>query len=96
MRPPLAIQRLSNRPPLGTSVPVGLSTRRRLDNEWLLTFVQDEVVLPTALGEVSLRVVDDLVGAERPHQLHVSGAAHGGHVGAERLGDLHGEGADAS
>ena len=48
------------------------------------------------LGEVLLRVVDHAVRAERPGLLDVSGAAHRGHVGAERLGELNGERAHAS
>ena len=44
----------------------------------------------------SLRVVDDVVGAERAHQLDVARAAHAGDFGAVVLGDLHGERADAA
>jgi hypothetical protein len=33
-------------------------------------------------------------GAEGAHELDVVGAAHGGHLGAEGRGDLHGEHAD--
>jgi hypothetical protein len=35
-------------------------------------------------------------GAERADQVGVAGAAHAGHLGAERPGELHGEGADAA
>ena len=58
--------------------------------------VEDDVVALWALGEVLARVVDDVVGAERADQLELAGAADAGHLGAHRLGDLHGEGADAA
>jgi hypothetical protein len=41
-------------------------------------------------------VVDDPVGAERAGHVHVPGAAHGGHLRAQRLGELDGERADAA
>jgi hypothetical protein len=53
-------------------------------------------VPPCAAGEVLAGVVDDRVGADGPDQGEVSGAAHAGHLGAERFGDLDGEGADAA
>jgi hypothetical protein len=58
--------------------------------------VEDHVVALPAAGEVLPGVVDDVVGAEGADQLDVAGAAHAGHVGAEGLGDLHGEGANTS
>ena len=58
--------------------------------------LEDDVVAPAAPGEVLAGVVDDVVGAERPDQLQVPGAAHPGHLGAEPLGQLDGEGADAA
>ena len=58
--------------------------------------VEDEVVLLAALGEVFLRVVDDVVRADRADQLHVPRADDRGHLGAEGLGDLDREGADAA
>src|SRR5680860_812972 len=58
--------------------------------------VEDHVVALPAAGEVLPGVVDDVAGAERADQLDVAGAAHAGDVGAEGLGDLHGERADAS
>jgi hypothetical protein len=42
-------------------------------------------------GDVLAGVVDDLVGADRPHQLGLVGAGHPGHLGAERFGELDGE-----
>ena len=58
--------------------------------------VKHEVVALLTFGEVLLRVVDDVVGADRPDQVLLRRAAHAGHLSAERLGDLHGERADAS
>ena len=52
-------------------------------------------MLPAA-GEIFFGVIDHLTGAEFSHHVHISGAAHAGHIGAERLGDLHGEGAHTS
>src|SRR5258705_13899100 len=56
--------------------------------------VEDHVVGLAVLGEVLVRVVDHFVGTERSHQLDVLGVAHGGHAGAEALGELHAGGAD--
>src|SRR5256885_11637409 len=47
--------------------------------------VDHQVVASPGTGEVRAGVVDDLLGAERPDQLHVAGAAYAGHLGAERL-----------
>ena len=58
--------------------------------------VEDDVVAVLAVGEVLARVVDDVVGAEGADQVHLRGAAHAGDLGAERLGDLHGEAAHAA
>ena len=53
--------------------------------------IEHEVVSLTAPGEIFVGVVDDMVGADRSDQVHISRAAHTGHVRAERFGDLHGE-----
>ena len=45
------------------------------------------------MGDAVCGVVDDVVGADRSHQVHAPGAAHAGHLGAERLGELHGQAA---
>src|SRR5256885_3305866 len=58
--------------------------------------VEDEVVARPTLGEVLLGVVDDMVSADGADHVHVPRAAHAGHVGAERLGDLYRERPDAS
>ena len=56
--------------------------------------VHDHVVALPVAGEVLGSVVDDVVGPEAADQFRVGGAAHGGHLGAEVLGELHGHGAD--
>src|SRR5207248_1131745 len=53
--------------------------------------VEDEVVAAAALGEVLLGVINDVVGAERPHQLGLRGAADTGHLRTVGLCELHGE-----
>src|SRR5215212_8912107 len=58
--------------------------------------VQDQVIAPLALGEVLARVVDDMIRPDRANHLHLLGAANSGDVRAERLGDLHGKGANAT
>src|SRR5579884_2260578 len=56
--------------------------------------VKHQVVSLPTLCEVLSGVVEYPIGAERAHQFAISGAAHGGHLTAERLGDLNREGAD--
>ena len=58
--------------------------------------VEDEIVALLAPSEVFLGIVDDMVSAEGAHQVHVLCGAHAGYVGAERLGDLHGERPDTA
>ena len=58
--------------------------------------VEDEVVSRPTSGEVFLGVVDDVVGPDRADHLHVLRAADAGHLGTERLGDLHGVRADTT
>ncbi len=55
--------------------------------------VDDDVIPLGPAGEVVAGVVDDRVGAERGDQAGVAGTAH---PGAERLGDLDREAADAA
>ncbi|MCR6699844.1 MAG: hypothetical protein NVV68_01110 [Dokdonella sp.] len=83
-------------PPISTRVPPGFSACRVSRSEWLPTLSRIRIVALGPLGEVVLRVVDHVVGAERAHQRDVARAAHAGHLGAERLGDLHREAADAA
>ena len=58
--------------------------------------VEHQVVALVAPGEVLPGVVDDVIGAERSHEVDVPRAAHRGHLRAERFRDLHGERPDAS
>ena len=58
--------------------------------------VHGKVVAFFHLREVLPGVVDNLVGADRPDHLEIARAADAGELGAERTGDLHGEGADAA
>ena len=57
---------------------------------------EDQVILLSALGEVLLGVVDDMVSAEGANHVYLRGAAHTGHLSAERFGDLDREQPDAS
>jgi hypothetical protein len=50
----------------------------------------------STIGEVLRRVIDHVVGPERSHELDVGAAAHGVHVRAEVLRQLHGEYAEAA
>jgi hypothetical protein len=58
--------------------------------------VQHDVVPLPVTGEVLDGVVDDVVRADRPEQVHVPRAANTGHLRTERLGNLHGERADTA
>jgi hypothetical protein len=58
--------------------------------------VEDDVVGLAVPAEVLLRVVDDLVGSERPDELGVLGVAHPGDVGLEIPGELNGRGPDGA
>jgi hypothetical protein len=53
--------------------------------------VQDRVVPGTGLGEVLTRIVDDVISTDGRDHLDVARAAYRGHLGTERLGDLHRE-----
>ena len=56
--------------------------------------VEDDVVPAAGLGEVVGRVVDDVVGADRPDELEVARAGDGRDLGTERFRDLDRERAD--
>src|SRR6266566_7468231 len=58
--------------------------------------VEDHVVAVLAVGEVLARVVDHVIRADGADQIRLRRAAHAGDLGAEGLGDLHGERAHAS
>ena len=79
-----------------TSVPLGVSARRSPGEAAVPADVEDQVVVPAAVGEVVAGVVDDMVGADRADQIHLRRAAHAGDVRAEGLGQLHGIAADAA
>src|SRR6185437_13170733 len=51
--------------------------------------VEDDIETLAAPGEVFSRVVDDMVGPERPDQLDAARPAHGGDLGAQHPGQLH-------
>ena len=79
-----------------TSAPFGLQNAPQVGERAIADVVEDEVVALARSREILLRVVDHVVGAERAHQLDVARAADAGDFGAEVLGDLHGECADAA
>jgi hypothetical protein len=58
--------------------------------------VEDDVVAVAGVGEVLPGVIDDVVGAERPHQVQLAGAADAGDFRSQCLGDLHGVAADTA
>ena len=82
-------------PPFEISIPFGVNARRSPGHRVVAHVVEDQVVAGPARGEVGRRVVDDVVGADRPDELEVPGAGHAGHLGAKGLRDLNGERADA-
>ena len=83
-------------PAVGDQRPVGGECSPRLRHRVVAHVVEDEVVALRALREVVLGVVDDVVSPDGADPLHVAAAAHAGHLGAERLGDLDGERAHAT
>src|SRR5262249_51144851 len=60
------------------------------------SYVDDQVVPLVLACEVLAGVVEHAIGAERTRLLDVASAADGGHVRAEGLRDLDGEGSDAA
>ena len=58
--------------------------------------IEDQVVARVATGKIVLGIVHRPVGADRADHVDIARAAHAGHLGAEGLGDLHREGADAA
>ena len=75
--------------------PVGRERAPGLRQRVARDVVHDHVVARPALREVLPRVVDDVIRADGADHLDVPRAADAGHLGAERLGDLHGERPDA-
>src|SRR5215471_4492656 len=58
--------------------------------------VENLVITLPAASEILLRVVNDVICAERSDHLYISHTAHAGYFGAKRLGDLHSERTHAS
>jgi hypothetical protein len=58
--------------------------------------VQNQVVTLPTPGEIFLGVINDVICADGPDQVHISRAAYPGDLCAEELGDLDRERADAS
>ena len=81
---------------VGEQRPVGGEGSPRRRHRVVPHVVEDEVVARSALPEVLLGVVDDMVGPDRADHVQVLRAGHAGDLGTERLGDLHGERAHAS
>ena len=77
-------------------IPPGFTESSAPPERVLADRVEDDVVRLAVLREVLARVVDDVVGAERPHELDVLRVADGRDLGAEVLRQLHGGGADGS
>src|SRR5262249_43758665 len=55
----------------------------------------DQIIALPLLGEIFLRVIDDMVRAKSACLVHIPRATHGRDLGSERLGDLHGKGSYA-
>src|SRR5882762_6485327 len=58
--------------------------------------VKNQVVTSLSFSEILFHVVNDLISPDGSNQVRLSRTANTGYVCAERLGDLHGERADAS
>src|SRR2546423_10894005 len=50
---------------------------------------KNEVIPLPILGEICLRVINDLVCAKRAHHVHIPRAAHASDFSPERFGNLH-------
>ncbi len=58
--------------------------------------VEDEIVVVKLCGKIGPAIVDDGIGAEGADEIDILGAGGGGDNGAQMLGELHGDGADAA
>jgi len=58
--------------------------------------IEDDVVAMTAVGDVLAGLVDHLIGADRPNEVHLRCAGDAGDLRSEGLGDLHRVGPHAS
>jgi hypothetical protein len=79
-----------------TSVPCRGKDAAKLPERAVPADVDDHVVAVRSVSNAGARVVDHVVRADGPDQVHLRGAAHAGDFGAVGLGDLHGERPDAA
>ena len=70
--------------------------RRSRDSDRVPSDVEDQIEATRPVGEVILRVVEDVISPEGAHQIGLPGAAHAGDLRSKVLGQLHGVGADAT
>ncbi len=85
----------SGGPAMPMALPPGLSTRRDFSRFFAAEAVQHQVVAAQELFEVLAAVVDDDVGAELAHEVHVGGTCGGRDGRAEMLGELDGDRSDS-
>jgi hypothetical protein len=86
----------SSGPTSETSLPRGLQDADGLLDRVTPDGAQRRVVVAQHGLELLLLVVDHLVGAQAAHQVDIAGAGGGAHRGAQQLGQLDREGADAA
>ncbi len=79
-----------------TAVPPGVRARRSREQARVAADVQDQVVVPGAVGEVVPGVVEHVVGAQGPHQVLLGRTGDAGDLRAERLRQLYGVRADTA
>src|SRR5882672_1046857 len=58
--------------------------------------VENQIVALVARSEIRSSVINNFIRADRSDHIQIPGTANAGHVGAERLGDLHRERTHAS
>src|SRR6185312_3078849 len=87
-------RRLRSNPP--SQRPVTGKGGAKLPERAVPADVDDHVVALCSVGDAGARVVDHVVRADGPDQVHLRGAAHAGDFGTVGLGDLHGERPDAA
>src|SRR5215472_3437007 len=74
----------------------GIEDAPELGQRMVRHAVENHVITLSAPGEILSGVIHHLVGAERPHPIHIPRTAYSGHFGAKGLGDLHGKRTHAS
>ena len=77
-------------------MPLRVSALRSLPERAVAADVDDRVVDDRSVDDVAGRMVEHLVGAGSPDDVELGGRRGPGHVRAGRLGELHGEDADAA